>query len=171
LTAWIASIQLGRLTLWNAKDGFRRSNIAIDPREPQENDVMDSNRRIEGIGHQVKGAVMESLGIAIGDSKLAADGSAERAIGDKLNSVDAGGEQLAGIDTDRIRGIGHQIRGAVIEAIGNLVGNPQMQSDGVAERNAGKEQNIAGGDRDLAREALERTRSAAEPDENADWRT
>jgi uncharacterized protein YjbJ (UPF0337 family) len=59
----------------------------------------------------------------------------------------------------------------VIEAIGNLVGNPQMQSDGVAERNAGKEQNIAGGDRDLAREAVERTRSASEPDENADWRT
>ena len=79
---------------------------------------MDRNRRIEGIGHQVKGAVMESLGVAIGDAKLAADGSAERAIGDKLNSVDAGGEQLAGIDTDRIRGIGHQIKGAVIEAIG-----------------------------------------------------
>ena len=129
---------------------------------------MDRNRRIEGIGHQVKGAVMESLGVAIGDSKLAADGSAERAIGDKLNSVDAGGEQLAGIDTDRIRGIGHQIKGAVIEAIGNLVGNPQLQSDGVAERNAGKEQNIAGGDRDLAREALERTRLASEPDVNTD---
>ena len=42
---------------------------------------MESNR-IEGIGHQVKGAVMEGLGKAIGDAKLAADGAAERAIGD-----------------------------------------------------------------------------------------
>ena len=129
---------------------------------------MNSNRRIEGIGHQVKGAVMESLGVAIGDAKLAADGSAERAIGDKLNSVDSGGEQLAGIDTDRIRGIGHQIRGAVIEAIGNLVGNPQMQSDGVAERNAGKEQNIAGGNRDRAREGLGRSGVGQELNEKPD---
>ena len=30
---------------------------------------MESNR-IEGIGHQVKGAVMEGLGKAIGDAKL-----------------------------------------------------------------------------------------------------
>lgn len=129
---------------------------------------MDTNRRIEGIGRQVKGAVMESFGVAIGDAKLAADGSAERARGDQLNSVDAGGEQLAGIDTDRIRGIGHQIKGAVIEAIGHLVGNAQLESEGVAERNAGKEQNVAGGDRDLAREALERTRLASKPDESAD---
>ena len=41
---------------------------------------MESNR-IEGIGHQVKGAVMEGLGKAIGDAKLAADGAAERVIG------------------------------------------------------------------------------------------
>jgi uncharacterized protein YjbJ (UPF0337 family) len=129
---------------------------------------MDTNRRIEGIGRQVKGAVMESLGVAIGDSKLVADGSAERAIGDRLNSVEAGGEQLAGIDTDRIRGIGHQIKGAVIEAIGNLVGNPQLQSEGVAERNAGKEQNAAGGDRDSARAAAERTRLSPDPVEKAD---
>ncbi len=129
---------------------------------------MNTNRRIEGIGRQVKGAVMESLGVAIGDAKLAADGSAERAVGDKLNSNDAGGEQLAGIDIDRIRGIGHQIKGAVIEAIGQLVGNPKLQSDGVAERSAGKGQNIAGGDRDLAREALERARLPPKPDEKVD---
>jgi uncharacterized protein YjbJ (UPF0337 family) len=118
---------------------------------------MDTNRRIEGIGRQVKGAVMESLGVAIGDAKLTADGSAERAMGDKQNSADAGGDQLAGIDTDRIRGIGHQIKGALIAEIGRLVGNPKLRADGVAERDAGREQNIAGGDRDRAREALERT--------------
>jgi uncharacterized protein YjbJ (UPF0337 family) len=116
---------------------------------------MDTNRRIEGIGRQVKGAVMESLGVAIGDAKLKADGAAERAIGDKQNSPDAGGDQLAGIDTDRIRGIGHQIKGALIEEIGRLVGNPKLRADGQAERDAGKEQNLAGGDRDRARAARE----------------
>jgi uncharacterized protein YjbJ (UPF0337 family) len=116
---------------------------------------MDTNRRIEGIGRQVKGAVMESLGVAIGDAKLKADGAAERAIGDKQNSPDTGGDQLAGIDTDRIRGIGHQIKGALIEEIGRLIGNPKLRADGQAERDAGKEQNLAGGDRDRARAARE----------------
>jgi uncharacterized protein YjbJ (UPF0337 family) len=115
--------------------------------------VMHTNKRIEGIGHQVKGAVMESLGVAIGDAKLAADGRAEREVGDKLNSADAGAEQLAGIDTDRIVGIGHQIKGALMEQIGSLTGSPDLRADGVKERNAGVEQNIAGGDRDRAREA------------------
>ena len=122
---------------------------------------MDKNRRIEGIGHQVKGAVMESVGVAIGDAKLAADGTAERAMGDALNATGVGGDQLIGIDTDRIMGIGHQIKGALMQELGRLVGNPKLQADGIAERQAGKEQNLAGGDRDLARQAAERRHSAA----------
>jgi uncharacterized protein YjbJ (UPF0337 family) len=111
---------------------------------------------------------MESVGVAIGDAKLTADGSAERAIGDKQNSADAGGDQLAGIDTDRIRGIGHQIKGALIAEIGRLIGNPQLRADGVAERDAGKEQNIAGGNRDRAREALGRSGAGQEMNEKPD---
>ena len=112
---------------------------------------MDTNKRIEGVGRQVKGAVMESLGIAIGDAKLAADGSAERALGDAQNSPSAGGDQLVGIDTDRILGIGHQIKGALIEQLGLLVGNPTLRATGTAERDAGKAQNVAGGDRAISR--------------------
>ena len=113
---------------------------------------MTADKRIEGIGHQVKGAMMENLGVAIGDAKLVADGKAEREIGDKLNSADAGGAQLAGIDTDRIIGVGRQIKGAVMEQIGSLAGNPDLLADGVKERNAGVKQNIAGCERDFARE-------------------
>jgi len=122
---------------------------------------METNKRIEGIGHQVKGAVMESLGVAIGDAKLAADGTAERAKGDALNAAGVDGGQLLGIDTDRLMGIGHQIKGALMQELGLLVGNPKLQADGVAERQAGKQQNVAGGDRDLAREAVERRQAAA----------
>ena len=122
---------------------------------------MESNR-IEGIGHQVKGAVMEGLGKAIGDAKLAADGAAERAIGDEQNVAGVGGDQLIGVDADRIQGIAHQVKGALIQGFGALVGNPQLAADGVVERLAGKAQNAAGGARDLAREEVEKQRAAVE---------
>ena len=122
---------------------------------------MESNR-IEGIGHQVKGAVMEGLGRAIGDAKLAADGAAERAIGDEQNVAGAGWDQLIGVDADRIKGIAHQIKGALIQGFGAIAGNPQLAADGVAERLAGKAQNAAASARDLAREEVEKQRAAVE---------
>jgi len=126
---------------------------------------MVNSRRIEGIGHQVKGAIMESIGVAIGDAKLAADGSAERAIGDAKNTASVDGDLLVGIDTDRIIGIGHQIKGALIQELGRIVGNTKLQSDGIAEQHVGKEQNIAGGGRDTARQALERGSAMADTKE------
>jgi uncharacterized protein YjbJ (UPF0337 family) len=122
---------------------------------------MESNR-IGGIGHQVKGAVIEGLGKAIGDAKLAADGAAERAIGDEQNVAGAGGDQLIGVDADRIKGIAHQIKGALIQGFGAIAGNPQLAADGVAERLAGKAQNAAASARDLAREEVEKQRAAVE---------
>ena len=122
---------------------------------------MEGNR-IEGIGHQVKGAVIEGLGKAIGDAKLAADGAAERAIDDEQNVAGAGGDQLIGVDADRIKGIAHQIKGALIQGFGAIAGNPQLAADGVAERLAGKAQNAAASARDLAREEVEKQRAALE---------
>jgi uncharacterized protein YjbJ (UPF0337 family) len=119
-------------------------------------------KRIEGIGHQIKGVVMEGVGKAIGDAKLAADGAAERAIGDEQNVAGAGGDQLMGVDADRIMGIAHQVKGALIQGLGAIVGNPQLAACGVAERSAGKAQNAVGGARDLAREEAENQRAAVE---------
>ncbi len=128
---------------------------------------MEKNRRIEGFGHQIKGAIMESLGVAIGDAKLRADGSAERALGDAQNSESQGGDQLIGIDTDRILGIGHQFKGALVEELGRLAGNAELETAGAAERLAGKQQNIVGGDRDLARQAFEKRLAAVDTNANA----
>jgi uncharacterized protein YjbJ (UPF0337 family) len=47
---------------------------------------MDTDR-LEGIGHQIIGAVKESVGKVIGDAKLQADGAAERAAGKAQNAV------------------------------------------------------------------------------------
>jgi uncharacterized protein YjbJ (UPF0337 family) len=128
------------------------------------------NARIEGIVHQVKGGVKESLGKAIGDAKLAADGAAERTIGDAQNAAGtgAGADQVFGIDTDRIRGIGHQLKGTLLQRLGSLVGNPKLQADGVAERLAGKEQNAAGSGRDVARAASQNRDVAVDTGEKAE---
>lgn len=126
------------------------------------------NRRIEGIGHQVKGAVKESLGKAIGDAKLAADGTAERTIGDAQNVAGTSEDQVFGIDADRVKGIAHQLKGTLVQRIGSFIGNPKLQADGIAERLAGKAQNAAGSGRDVVREAGQNRHAAVDTGEKAD---
>ena len=108
--------------------------------------------RIEGIGHQIKGAFKEGVGKLIGDAKLQHDGANER---EAHSAIDAGAVQVAGIDTDRLVGIGRQLKGALTEGIGNVLGNPALEAQGREERAAGKVQNAAGGARDEALEAHE----------------
>jgi len=110
---------------------------------------MDTTR-IEAIGHQVKGALKQSLGRIIGDAKLQADGTAERTAAEANRSEI---EQVAGIDTDRIMGIGRQFAGAVKQGIAGLTGNAKLADKGSAERASGKAQNQAGSVRDQARDA------------------
>jgi uncharacterized protein YjbJ (UPF0337 family) len=47
---------------------------------------MDKDR-IEGIGHQAKGAVKEAAGKVTGDKKTQAEGAAEKAAGKVQNAV------------------------------------------------------------------------------------
>jgi uncharacterized protein YjbJ (UPF0337 family) len=110
---------------------------------------MDKNQ-LEGIGHQVKGALKQGLGRLLGDAKLTADGAAER-VGGQAQS--ARGEPMIGIDADRIKGVGHQISGAFKEGLGKLTGDQTRVAAGIAERADGKIQNEAGSARDEAREA------------------
>lgn len=114
---------------------------------------MDNNR-IEGIGHQLKGALKEGLGRLIGDAKLKADGSAERAAGAVQNAASADSDPLIGVDADRIKGVGHQIKGAVKEGLGNITNDQELKASGIAEREAGITQNAAGSARDEVRAAL-----------------
>ncbi len=114
------------------------------------------NGRFEGVGHQVKGVLKQKIGLAIGDAKLAADGTTERAAGDRQVAANTAAEyQMFGIDSGRVMGIVNQLKGAVMQSVGTLVGNPKLHADGVAQQRAGKAQNAAGGHRDEAREAPE----------------
>jgi uncharacterized protein YjbJ (UPF0337 family) len=116
------------------------------------------NDRIEGIGHQVKGAVKRAFGMMIGDAKIAADGAAEQASGDAQVAAAPTGGQVMGIDADRIKGVAHQLEGALKEGIGSVFANPGLRQAGIAEREAGKVQNAVGGARDSARDAVEKTK-------------
>jgi uncharacterized protein YjbJ (UPF0337 family) len=60
------------------------------------------------------------------------------------------------MDKDRIAGAAHEIKGSVKEAIGKAVGDGKSQSDGKAERTAGKIQNAVGGIKDRVREIIKK---------------
>ena len=58
------------------------------------------------------------------------------------------------MDKDRIAGAARGIKGSVKEAIGKVTGDAKLQSDGKAERTAGKIQNAVGGMKDTVREIV-----------------
>jgi uncharacterized protein YjbJ (UPF0337 family) len=60
------------------------------------------------------------------------------------------------MDKDRIVGAAHEAKGSVKEAIGKVVGDAKLQSDGKAEKTAGKIQNAIGGVKDTVREIVKK---------------
>jgi uncharacterized protein YjbJ (UPF0337 family) len=59
------------------------------------------------------------------------------------------------MDKDRLEGIGHQLKGAVKEGLGVVLGDAKLQADGIAERAAGKVQNAVGSAKDVARDIVD----------------
>jgi uncharacterized protein YjbJ (UPF0337 family) len=55
-----------------------------------------------------------------------------------------------------IQGVAHQLEGALKQGIGSVMSDPGLQQVGTAEREAGKAQNVPGGARDSARQAVEK---------------
>jgi uncharacterized protein YjbJ (UPF0337 family) len=58
------------------------------------------------------------------------------------------------MDKDRIKGTAHQAKGAVKEGIGKVTGDAKLQTEGKAEKAAGKVQNAVGGMKDAVRDAV-----------------
>lgn len=58
------------------------------------------------------------------------------------------------MDKDRVAGSAHQAKGAVKEAAGKVVGDKKLESEGAAEKTAGKIQNAVGGAKDAIRDAV-----------------
>lgn len=55
------------------------------------------------------------------------------------------------MDKDRIEGSAKQVKGAVKEATGKVFGDAKLESEGKAEKTAGKIQNAVGGIKDTLR--------------------
>ena len=60
------------------------------------------------------------------------------------------------MDKDRIAGSIREIKGAAKEAVGKVVGDAKLQSEGKAEKAVGKVQNAVGGVNDAVRDALKK---------------
>jgi uncharacterized protein YjbJ (UPF0337 family) len=55
------------------------------------------------------------------------------------------------MDKDRIEGSARQVKGAVKEATGKVLGDAKLESEGKADKTAGKIQNAVGGIKDTLR--------------------
>jgi uncharacterized protein YjbJ (UPF0337 family) len=60
------------------------------------------------------------------------------------------------MDKDRIAGSAKQVKGAVKEAIGKVVGDAKLESEGKADKAQGKVQNAVGGLKDAVRDAAKK---------------
>ena len=57
------------------------------------------------------------------------------------------------MDKDRIQGAAEQVKGKVKEQAGKLTGDQKLQSEGKADKAAGKVQNTLGGMKDSLRDS------------------
>jgi uncharacterized protein YjbJ (UPF0337 family) len=58
------------------------------------------------------------------------------------------------MDKDRVVGSAKQVKGAVKQAVGKVVGDAKLESEGRADRIEGKVQNAIGGLKDTVKDAL-----------------
>jgi uncharacterized protein YjbJ (UPF0337 family) len=60
------------------------------------------------------------------------------------------------MDKDRVAGSAKQVKGAVKEAVGKVVGDAKLESEGKADKAEGKVQNAIGGVKDAVRDAVKK---------------
>ena len=60
------------------------------------------------------------------------------------------------MDKDRIAGSIKQVKGAAKEAVGKVVGDAKLESDGKTEKVVGKVQNAVGGVKDAVRDSVKK---------------
>jgi len=86
--------------------------------------------KISGDTKYYQGAAKESLGKAIGNEQMQAEGKATKAEGE--------GEYKAAQLKGQAEGYKDQTTGGVKETVGKTIGNEQMQAEGKVKKNAGE---------------------------------
>jgi len=64
---------------------------------------------------------------------------------------DSANNKDATVDKDRIKGSAEQIKGTVKEAVGKVLGDEKMETEGATDKAADKVQNAVGGLKDAVR--------------------
>lgn len=62
------------------------------------------------------------------------------------------------MDDDRVKGAAQNVKGKIKEGLGKAVGDSKLESEGKADRAAGKVQNAVGGIKDSVRDATRKDR-------------
>ncbi len=60
------------------------------------------------------------------------------------------------MDKDRVEGSAKQVKGAVKETIGKVVGDAKLEAEGKADKGEGKVQNAIGGLKDAVQDAVKK---------------
>jgi uncharacterized protein YjbJ (UPF0337 family) len=60
------------------------------------------------------------------------------------------------MDKDHVAGSAKQVKGTVKEAVGKVVGDAKLESEGKADKAEGKVQNAIGGLKDVVRDAVKK---------------
>ena len=58
------------------------------------------------------------------------------------------------MDKDRVTGSAKQVKGAVKQAVGKVIGDAKLESEGKVDKIEGKVQNAIGGIKDTVKDAL-----------------
>jgi uncharacterized protein YjbJ (UPF0337 family) len=123
--------------------------MAERPNISQRNSAMNKNKVLMAV------AAVALVYVANNQSGLAATSTAAPAIGNKtlaqaLSRSPSHREDMA-MDKDRIEGSAKQAKGAVRETAGKVLGDKKLETDGKADKAAGKVQNALGGLKDAVR--------------------
>lgn len=60
------------------------------------------------------------------------------------------------MDENRVKGAFDQAKGAIKEGAGKLVGDKKLESEGIADKAAGKVESTVGGVKDTARDVIDK---------------
>jgi uncharacterized protein YjbJ (UPF0337 family) len=94
-----------------------------------------TKERLKGKAQEIEGAVKRTVGNAIGNDRLAAEGYAKEAGGKARQETVKAGE--------RVRGAVEGVAGRVKEVAGTLVDDPELELEGKADRLKGKARRVA----------------------------
>ncbi len=107
---------------------------------------LSRNRRFSNRRATVKGAAKETIGHAIGNTRMEAEGNIEKNAGkveNKAGDIERKVAPSSGL-SDNVAGMAHEAKGAVKESFGNLIGNDRMRAEGALERKEGQIQDKVG---------------------------